>query len=112
MLIAVFLAVLVALTAVLRVRRNFIKVNDKILEVASDDGNLSKVLDITSGDELEVIGNNLNKLLLKTGNTVRGDQSRNRQYRRPNGEYQYSCIRFGDPHLRYQRYGSVHGGIF
>ncbi len=52
-------------------RRNFIKVNDKILEVASDDGDLTKVLNITSGDELEVIGNSLNRLLEKTGNTVR-----------------------------------------
>lgn len=54
-----------------RMRRNFIKVNDKILEVASDDGDLTKVLNIKSGDELEVIGNSLNKLLEKTGNTVR-----------------------------------------
>lgn len=52
-------------------RRNFIKVNDKILEVASDDGDLTKVLNITSGDELEVIGNSLNRLLEKTGNTIR-----------------------------------------
>ena len=67
----IILAVLAALAAAVRIKHNFQKVNDKILEVASDDGDLTKVLDITSGDELEVIGNNLNKLLQKTGNTVR-----------------------------------------
>ena len=70
--ISILLAGLVAFIAAARMKRNFIKVNDKILEVASDDGDLTKVLDIASGDELEVIGNNLNKLLQKTGNTVRG----------------------------------------
>ena len=69
---AILLAVVVALLAAARMKRNFIKVNDKILEVASNEGDLTKVLDIASGDELEVIGNNLNKLLQKTGNTVRG----------------------------------------
>ena len=39
--------------------------------MSSDDGDLTKVLDIASGDELEVIGSSLNRLLEKTGNTVR-----------------------------------------
>ncbi|MCH5254472.1 MAG: methyl-accepting chemotaxis protein [Lachnospiraceae bacterium] len=69
--ISILLAVLTALTASIRMRHNFMKVNDKILEVASDDGDLTKVLEINSGDELEIIGHNLNKLLQKTGNTVR-----------------------------------------
>ena len=68
---ALLFAVVAALLVAVRMRRNFIKVNDKILEVASDDGDLTKVLNITSGDELEVIGNSLNRLLEKTGNTVR-----------------------------------------
>ena len=68
--VSFLLAVLVAFTAAARMKRNFMKVNDKILEIVSDDGDLTKVLDIASGDELEVIGNNLNKLLQKTGNTV------------------------------------------
>ena len=74
-IVAVILGmVFAALTAVvvsIRMKRNFNKVNDKILGVASNDGNLSQVLDINSGDELEVIGNSLNQLLQKTGNTVR-----------------------------------------
>lgn len=68
---AMLFAVVTALLVAIRMRRNFIKVNDKILEVASDDGDITKVLDITSGDELEVIGNSLNRLLEKTGKTVR-----------------------------------------
>ena len=69
---SIIIAVLVALAASGKIRSNFIKVNNKILEVASDDGDLTKVLELSSGDELEVIGNNLNKLLHKTENTVRG----------------------------------------
>ena len=69
--IGISFAVVAALAVSFRMKRNFRKVNDKILEVASDDGDLTKVLNITSGDELEVIGNNLNQLLLKTANTVR-----------------------------------------
>ncbi|MCM1174696.1 MAG: methyl-accepting chemotaxis protein [Blautia sp.] len=74
-LLAVGTAVLFAFAAALlvsvRMRRNFTKVNDKIVEVASDDGDITKVLDIASGDELEVIGNSLNRLLEKTAKTVR-----------------------------------------
>lgn len=69
--IAVVFAVAAAFAVSVKMRRNFQKVNDKILEVASDDGDLTKVLDIRSGDELEVIGDSLNSLLQKTGNTVR-----------------------------------------
>lgn len=64
-------AMAAAFAAALRIRRNFIKVNNKILEVSSAEGDLTKVLDISSGDELEVIGNSLNLLLQKTGKTVR-----------------------------------------
>ncbi len=67
----ILFAVVVALVVSVRMRRNFKKVNDKILEVTSDDGDLTRVLDITSGDELEVIGNSLNRLLQKTADTIR-----------------------------------------
>ncbi|MDE6761848.1 MAG: hypothetical protein K2J90_14410 [Lachnospiraceae bacterium] len=69
--IGILFAVIAAVIVFVRMKRNFLKVNDKILEVASSDGDLTKVLDITSGDELEVIGNSLNQLLQKTANTVR-----------------------------------------
>ena len=69
--IGIFFAVIAAIILSVRMRRNFRKVNNKILEVASDDGDLTKVLEITSGDELELIGNSLNRLLQKTANTIR-----------------------------------------
>lgn len=68
---AVLFAVAAAFLVAVRMRQNFIKVNDKILEVVSDDGDITKVLNITSGDELEVIGDSLNRLLEKTGKTVK-----------------------------------------
>ena len=67
----ILFAVCLALVTSIRLKRNFAKVNDKILDVASSDGDLTRVLDINSGDELEVIGGNLNQLLQKTANTVR-----------------------------------------
>lgn len=69
--VGILFAVIAAILAAVRMRRNFRKVNDKILEVVSAEGDLSKVLEISSGDELEVIGNSLNLLLQKTGTTVR-----------------------------------------
>lgn len=69
--IGILFAVIAAVAVSVRMKSNFRKVNDKILEVASDDGDLAKVLKINSGDELEVIGNSLNRLLQKTANTVR-----------------------------------------
>ncbi len=69
--ISMIFAVLAALFLAVKMGRNFKKVNDKIIEVTSDDGDLTKVLDIASGDELEVIGNSLNRLLKKTGTTVK-----------------------------------------
>ena len=54
-----------AIFVAIRMKRNFIKVNNKILEVVSAEGDLTKILDISSGDELEVIGNSLNQLLQK-----------------------------------------------
>lgn len=67
----IFFAVVSALLVAVRMRRNFRKVNDKIVAVVSSDGDLTKVLDIASGDELEVIAESLNRLLQKTGATVR-----------------------------------------
>lgn len=69
--IGVVFAIAIALLVAFRLKKNFNKLNDKILEVASAEGDLTKTLDIRSGDELEVISNNLNKLLYKTGNMVK-----------------------------------------
>ncbi|MDE5778439.1 MAG: hypothetical protein K2I10_08070 [Lachnospiraceae bacterium] len=51
--IGILFAVIAAVILAVRMRCNFRKVNDKILEVVSDDGDLTKVLDITSGKALK-----------------------------------------------------------
>lgn len=51
-------------------KKNFKMLNDKIEEVASADGDLSAKVVIRTGDELEVIGNNFNKLIDKTRNMI------------------------------------------
>lgn len=50
--------------------RNLARVNEKILDVVSSDGNLTKKIEVHSGDELEVISENLNALLEKTRETI------------------------------------------
>lgn len=70
MVLCLVVSILFAATAAKRLKRNFTKINDTITEVASDNGDLTQILEITSGDEMEVIGENLNKLLLKTRNTI------------------------------------------
>lgn len=50
--------------------KNFKSLNDKIENVASDDGDLTRKVEIYSGDELEVLGKSLNSLLEKTRNTI------------------------------------------
>ena len=42
---------------------NFKALNDKIVELTQGDGDLTKKIQITTGDEFEVIGNNINELL-------------------------------------------------
>lgn len=64
------IAILVAVFATMALRRNFKSVNNAISEVASDNGDLTQNIVINSGDELEVIGNSLNKLLDKTKATI------------------------------------------
>lgn len=52
--------------------REFSALNNAVLSVASADGDLTQRLNVKSGDELEVIANNLNKLLEKTQDTIKG----------------------------------------
>ena len=48
-----------------KISRNLLRVNDKILDVISTDGDLTKKLTLHSGDELEIIANNINLLIEK-----------------------------------------------
>lgn len=43
--------------------KSFVLLNDKIVELTNGDGDLTRQIDITSGDEFEVIGGNINKLI-------------------------------------------------
>lgn len=54
-----------------KIRRNFEDVNAVVADVASDNGDLTKILMVNSGDELETIAINVNGLLYKTAGTVR-----------------------------------------
>ena len=46
--------------------RNIRIVNQKVIDVVHSDGDLTKTIDINSGDELEVISNNLNEFIEET----------------------------------------------
>ncbi len=43
--------------------RKFVVLNDKIVDLTAGDSDLTRQIEITSGDEFEVIGNNINKLI-------------------------------------------------
>lgn len=44
-------------------RTGFVKLNDKVVELSNGDGDLTKKIDIHTGDDFELIGENVNKLL-------------------------------------------------
>lgn len=69
--ICLFVAVTVGVIVYIRQSKSFKGVNDMVMNVASDDGDLTQRLNIRSGDELEVISGNLNRLLEKTQETIR-----------------------------------------
>ncbi len=58
---AVSLIVFVLLNLILK--RNFVMLNDKIVELTAGEGDLTKEIKVQSGDEFEVIGGNVNKLI-------------------------------------------------
>lgn len=62
----------VAISFVMRriIVKNFAALNNRIQGVAADDGDLTRRMEIHSGDEFEVVGDSLNKLLDKTRNTI------------------------------------------
>ncbi len=46
-----------------KITKNIVLINDKIFDLVNNEGDLTQKLDIHSGDELELIGNNVNSLL-------------------------------------------------
>jgi methyl-accepting chemotaxis protein len=51
-------------------RKSMIKLNDKVLELASGSGDLTKEIDIRTGDELEVIAGNMNTFISQVRSLV------------------------------------------
>lgn len=68
--LCVLLSIILAIVMGKLIGRNFTSLNNKILDVASEEGDLTKTVDISSGDELELVGNSLNALLDKTRETI------------------------------------------
>ena len=57
------LAIIVIFFFVSRITKNIVLINDKVYDLVNNEGDLTQKLDIRSGDELELIGNNVNALL-------------------------------------------------
>ena len=67
---SVFMAVAAVIVAILMagilagaIRKNVLAVNQKIYDLVHSDGDLTQRLDVTSGDELELIADNVNELI-------------------------------------------------
>ena len=57
------MATLVVFLFVNKITKNIVTINDKIYDLVNNEGDLTQQLDIHSGDELELIGENVNALL-------------------------------------------------
>lgn len=68
--ICLCLGIIITFFVKANIKKNFQSLNKRILDVASNDGDLTKRINISSGDEFEVVGNSLNLLLDKTYTTV------------------------------------------
>ena len=55
----------------MKFKKGMSKLNDKVKELASGSGDLTKEIDITTGDELEVIADNMNTFLRQMRNLVK-----------------------------------------
>ncbi|MDY6325665.1 MAG: methyl-accepting chemotaxis protein [Catonella sp.] len=61
--VGMIILVLVAILLVRSILRNLNKVNSRIYDIANNGGDLTQKLDVKSGDELELIADNVNTLL-------------------------------------------------
>ncbi len=75
-LIGTVLIVAIAYAYTRRVKLNFIKLNEAILKVTADDGDLTSKVLVNTGDELEEISNSYNKLIAKTRDILLGVNER------------------------------------
>lgn len=73
MCVVVFvLAMVIVMILVLILRRQFIVLNNKVIELGNGNGDLTRVLDIKSGDEMEVIAGNMNNFIAFIKDIVAG----------------------------------------
>ena len=63
MAVALVVSALIVALFVNAITKNVILINDKIYDLVNNEGDLTQKLDIRSGDELELIGDNVNNLL-------------------------------------------------
>lgn len=68
LIVGVCVAVLLIGTGILflitkTLRKGFVTLNDKLVDVSEGDGDLTRVIELHSGDEFETIGENVNKLI-------------------------------------------------
>ena len=69
---------LVVVILMLRLRKQFVTLNDKVIELGNGNGDLTRTLDINSGDEMEEIAENVNRFIAfihdVVSNTTRNSQ--------------------------------------
>ncbi len=61
--LALAISIVVVAIFINGITKNIVTINDKIYDLVNNEGDLTQKLDIRSGDELELIGNNVNSLL-------------------------------------------------
>lgn len=71
-LIVLVLGMILVLFLLLNLKKQFVTLNDKIVELGNGNGDLTKTLEISSGDEMEVIAGNVNVFIDFIRNIVSG----------------------------------------
>lgn len=69
-LIIYVVSLTVLMLLMMKFKRSMKKLNDKVIELASGSGDLTKEIDIRTGDELEVIAGNMNSFIRQIRNLV------------------------------------------
>ena len=68
-------SVLIILIVVFRIKKGFRTLNDKVCDIADGSGDLSKTIDLRSGDEFEVLADNMNRFINQVRDIVNGVKS-------------------------------------
>ena len=66
--VSIVVGIIVAMLVGGSLRRNFVMLNNKVLDMASEYGDLNEDLELHSGDELERIAESINRLIHKVKN--------------------------------------------